>query len=27
MGFTRVVSLGEGYTGWTQRDYPVEEGG
>ena len=27
MGFTRVVSLAEGYTGWTQRDYPVEDGG
>jgi len=24
MGFTRVVSLGEGWTGWTKRDYPVE---
>jgi sulfur-carrier protein adenylyltransferase/sulfurtransferase len=24
MGFTRVRSLAEGWTGWTQRDYPVE---
>lgn len=24
MGFTRVVSLAEGYAGWAQRDYPVE---
>jgi rhodanese-related sulfurtransferase len=25
MGFTRVVSLSEGWTGWTQRGLPVEE--
>ena len=24
MGFTRVVSLAEGWAGWTKRDYPVE---
>jgi sulfur-carrier protein adenylyltransferase/sulfurtransferase len=24
MGFRRVVSLAEGYAGWTQRGYPVE---
>jgi rhodanese-related sulfurtransferase len=24
MGFRRVVSLAEGYTGWTGRGYPVE---
>ena len=24
MGFTRVVSLAEGWTGWTKRGYPVE---
>jgi rhodanese-related sulfurtransferase len=24
MGFTRVVSLREGWAGWTQRGYPVE---
>ena len=24
MGFARVVSLAEGFAGWTQRDYPVE---
>ena len=24
MGFTRVVSLAEGWTGWTRRHYPVE---
>jgi len=24
MGFRRVVSLAEGWAGWTQRDYPVE---
>jgi len=25
MGFRRVVSLAEGWTGWTGRSYPVEE--
>ncbi len=24
MGFDQVVSLAEGWTGWTKRDYPVE---
>ena len=24
MGFTRVVSLAEGFSGWTERGYPVE---
>lgn len=24
MGFTRVVSMAEGWTGWTERGYPVE---
>ena len=24
MGFERVVSLAEGWAGWTKRDYPVE---
>ena len=24
MGFTRVLSLAEGWTGWTERGYPVE---
>lgn len=24
MGFTKVVSLAEGWTGWTKRDHPVE---
>ncbi len=24
MGFTRVVSLAEGWAGWERRDYPVE---
>ncbi len=24
MGFERVVSLGEGWSGWTRRGYPVE---
>jgi rhodanese-related sulfurtransferase len=24
MGFSRVVSLAEGWTGWTKRNYPVE---
>ena len=24
MGFRRVLSLTEGYTGWTKRDFPVE---
>jgi rhodanese-related sulfurtransferase len=24
MGFTRVVSLAEGWAGWTSRNYPVE---
>jgi len=24
MGFRQVVSLAEGWAGWTQRDYPVE---
>jgi rhodanese-related sulfurtransferase len=24
MGFQRVVSLTEGWAGWTERDYPVE---
>jgi rhodanese-related sulfurtransferase len=24
MGFTRVVSLAEGWAGWTKRGYPVE---
>ncbi len=24
MGFTRVVSLAEGWRGWTKRNYPVE---
>ena len=24
MGFRQVVSLAEGWTGWTERDYPVE---
>ena len=24
MGFAQVLSLAEGWTGWTQRDYPVE---
>ena len=24
MGFTRVLSLAEGWTGWTKRGYPVE---
>ncbi|MEM7412692.1 MAG: rhodanese-like domain-containing protein [Myxococcota bacterium] len=24
MGFTRVVSLAEGWTGWTERGFPVE---
>jgi rhodanese-related sulfurtransferase len=24
MGFTQVVSLAEGWTGWTKRGYPVE---
>ena len=24
MGFTRVVSLREGWSGWTRRGYPVE---
>jgi rhodanese-related sulfurtransferase len=24
MGFRKVVSLAEGWTGWTKRDYPVE---
>jgi rhodanese-related sulfurtransferase len=24
MGFTKVVSLAEGWTGWTKRGYPVE---
>lgn len=25
MGFQRVVSLAEGWSGWTKRGYPVEE--
>jgi rhodanese-related sulfurtransferase len=24
MGFTRVVSMAEGFAGWSKRDYPVE---
>jgi sulfur-carrier protein adenylyltransferase/sulfurtransferase len=24
MGFTNVASMAEGWTGWTQRDYPTE---
>ncbi|HEY8152810.1 MAG TPA: rhodanese-like domain-containing protein [Myxococcota bacterium] len=24
MGFSRIVSLAEGWTGWTKRNYPVE---
>jgi sulfur-carrier protein adenylyltransferase/sulfurtransferase len=24
MGFTRVVSMAEGWTGWTERGYPIE---
>ena len=24
MGFSRVVSLAEGFSGWSKRDYPVE---
>jgi hypothetical protein len=24
MGFERVLSLAEGWTGWTERDLPVE---
>ncbi len=24
MGFERVVSMAEGFTGWMHRDYPVE---
>lgn len=24
MGFERVVSLAEGFSGWTKRDYPIE---
>jgi rhodanese-related sulfurtransferase len=24
MGFRRVVSMAEGWTGWTTRNYPIE---
>jgi rhodanese-related sulfurtransferase len=24
MGFTKLLSLAEGYTGWTERNHPLE---